>query len=127
MWLHHFIDLDGEQERLCRKLPRKGIHNVDDRRTRRTYVETGRWIERRSPWWRHKRQDQRTSSLLEVRQLGLENPITIEDNLIQKDMTVATVSAAVYVRLTPSLPNALSSRVGLPAEKATTRPLTSST
>ena len=43
---------------------------------------------------------------LEVRQLGLEMPITIEGNTIQKDVAIATSAASVFVWLTPTLPNA---------------------
>ncbi|MCW5891212.1 MAG: right-handed parallel beta-helix repeat-containing protein [bacterium] len=42
----------------------------------------------------------------EMNGMGLENPLAFEDNVVDKDVGIAVVGAAVFVRLHPTQPNA---------------------
>ncbi len=44
--------------------------------------------------------------------MGLENPLSFEDNVVTKDSSIATAAAAVFVRLHPTLPNAAANLTG---------------
>jgi hypothetical protein len=43
---------------------------------------------------------------LENNAMGLENPVTFEDNVVNKDVSIAAMTTAVFVRLHPTQPNA---------------------
>lgn len=43
--------------------------------------------------------------------MGLENPLAFEDNVVNKDVSIAATAAAVFVRLHPTQPNAAANLV----------------